>query len=247
MRKLIWHNPHVPRRQFAAGYLRKSSRLAASCRTAIRRPRRLVPSQGCRERSGVVSRCGRLRGSGRVRSSRRGLQRFATCRGAGWRVVKAHRDLLVVAPVVLQCLTGQDGPVSRGERRLDDGPRPALPGEHDVGLGDVRGNLGGQVDPGEQSEHGGQYALDGIGVQEVAHEVGAERLAGACRLGAGPGEPLAGPVCRVPIHRRACLSAVVAFDVHAAGVCVLGLILRDALLHRRLPADQRRADPVHLA
>jgi hypothetical protein len=71
-----------------------------------------------------------------------GLRRPAGCTSVGCRVVKGHFDVLVVAPLVLQCLTGQDDPVSYGERRLDDGPRPEQPRKHDAGLGSVHGNLG---------------------------------------------------------------------------------------------------------
>jgi len=76
--------------------------------------------------------------------------------------------VLVIAPLVLQRPAGQDGPVSRGERRPDDGALPKLPGEHHVGLA--------KVYPRQESEHRGEDAVDGVGVKEMAHEIGAEHL-----------------------------------------------------------------------
>jgi hypothetical protein len=44
-------------------------------------------------------------------------------------------DALIVSPLVLQWLGGEDGPVGFGERRLDNRARPQPPGQHDVQLG----------------------------------------------------------------------------------------------------------------
>ena len=57
----------------------------------------------------------------------------------GRQVVIGHPDALIVPPLVLQRLDGQDGPVGSGERRLDYRARPQPPGQHDVELGGIHG------------------------------------------------------------------------------------------------------------
>src|SRR6185437_5829468 len=54
---------------------------------------------------------------------------------AGPPVVEGHLDVLLGAPLVLQCLQGHAGPVRLGQWRLDDGPRPEPAGHHHVDLG----------------------------------------------------------------------------------------------------------------
>ena len=91
-------------------------------------------------------------------------------------VVVGHGDALLVPPLVLQCLGGQDGPVGVGERRLDDGARPQPPGQHDVELGGVDGDLDAEGDPGHEHQDGGERAVDRVGMPEMADHIRAQRL-----------------------------------------------------------------------
>jgi hypothetical protein len=59
-------------------------------------------------------------------------------------------DALLVAPLILQRLGCQDGPVGLGEGRLDDRAGPQPPRQDDIELGSVPGDLDAQGNPGQE-------------------------------------------------------------------------------------------------
>src|ERR1700677_480303 len=67
--------------------------------------------------------------------------------------LKSCRHILLGPPFSLERDGGQDLPVRRRQRRLHQTPRPEVPCSDHIELGGVEGDLGGQVQEGEESEN----------------------------------------------------------------------------------------------
>src|SRR6478672_4672408 len=92
--------------------------------------------------------------------------------------VDAHR--LVLAALLDLAALGERALVSLGRRLLDherEATRPESPSRDDVCLGSEQGDVGGEVDPGKQTDHEAEGAVDVAGVLEhVSDVVAAEGL-----------------------------------------------------------------------